>query len=86
MKIETYKNIGDVCQVTVKPNSKQKKLIKINQNEFVAYIKAKPEKGKANIAVIEVLSLHFRVPKSKIELISGHRDKHKVFEIISNQI
>ena len=38
-------------------------------------------KGKANLAVIELLALNFRVPKTQIELISGHRDKHKIFEI-----
>ena len=83
MKIETYKNIGDVCQVTVKPNSKQKKLIKINQNEFVAYIKAKPEKGKANIELIELLSEKLKIAKNKIWIKNGLKSRYKIIYLIT---
>ena len=79
MKLETYKNI----KITVKLNSKQKKLIKIDQNEFIACIKAKPQKGKANIELIELLSEELKVAKNKIWIKSGIRSREKIIKIIS---
>ncbi|OGB73799.1 hypothetical protein A3K24_03170 [candidate division Kazan bacterium RIFCSPHIGHO2_01_FULL_44_14] len=73
-------------KVLAVPRSSRNAIEELPDGSLKVWVQTVPEKGKANIAVIEVLSLHFRVPKSKIELISGHRDKHKVFEIISNQI
>jgi uncharacterized protein (TIGR00251 family) len=40
-------------------------------------VTAAPEKGKANQAVIEVLSRALRVPKSAIELIAGETSTRK---------
>ncbi|AKM84575.1 MAG: hypothetical protein VE98_C0001G0118 [candidate division Kazan bacterium GW2011_GWA1_50_15] len=68
-------------KVVVVPRSSRNAIEELPDGSFKVWVRAVPEKGKANLAVIELLALNFRVPKTQIELISGHRDKHKIFEI-----
>lgn len=39
--------------------------------------------GKANKAVIEILSAHFKIRKSAIKIIKGEKGKEKIIEIDS---
>jgi uncharacterized protein YggU (UPF0235/DUF167 family) len=68
-------------KVKVKPNSIRNELKEISPGSFEARVSVPPEKGKANERVIELLSKHFKISKSKIQLRSGHTFKEKVFEI-----
>ena len=40
------------------------------------------EAGKANIAVVELLAKHFRVPRSSVKIVGGLRDRRKLIEIV----
>lgn len=51
--------------------------------ELLVYVREPAVEGKANVAVIELLAKYFNIPKSSIQLISGHKSKLKRFEIIS---
>jgi len=44
-------------------------------------ISAPPIEGKANKELINILSEHFKVSKSKISIISGDKSRNKVIEI-----
>jgi len=68
--------------VTVKPNAKQEQVEKTGENEFVVRVKARPQEGKANQAVVEALAEYFDVAKSRVVLLRGQTSKHKVFDII----
>ena len=46
-----------------------------------ARVQAPPVDGKANEAVIRLLSDRFAVPKSRISLVSGESSRLKTFEI-----
>ncbi|MCB0391815.1 MAG: DUF167 domain-containing protein [Bdellovibrionales bacterium] len=67
--------------VKVKPNSKQELVDKQEDGTFLVKVNAPPTEGKANKRVIELLAKHFKVPKSKIELISGGKSKLKMFKL-----
>jgi len=69
-------------KVKVKPNAGRNELKKISEGFYEVRVSVPPEKGKANEKVIELLSKHLKVPKSKINLISGFTFKEKVFEIL----
>lgn len=71
--------------VKVKPNAKQEKIEKVNEGQFLAWVKEKPQEGKANKAVIKALSEYFRMPQSRIILLKGQSSKEKIFEIIINK-
>lgn len=40
-------------------------------------ISSAPEKGKANGALIELLSKTYKIPKSKIRILSGEKSRKK---------
>ena len=56
-------------------------IIKKAEDGFEVKVREKPVRGKANKAVIEVLSKYFNVPMEKIRLIRGFRERSKIFEI-----
>ena len=51
------------------------------QNILKCAVTAVPEKGKANKALIVLLSKHYRVAKSAITIIKGETDRLKIIEI-----
>jgi uncharacterized protein (TIGR00251 family) len=67
--------------VKVKPNARQEKIERINESHFLIRVKEKPQEGKANKAVIKVLSEYFGVPQSQIVLLKGQSSREKIFEI-----
>ncbi len=67
--------------VKVKPNARENSLKLLDSGIYEAKVSVPPEKGKANSKVIELLSEHLKIPKSKITLVSGQTFKEKVFEI-----
>jgi uncharacterized protein (TIGR00251 family) len=66
--------------VRVKPNMKEEKVEKVD-DVFTVCVKEPAKEGKANKAVIELLSEYFKVPKSQIVILSGMKSKQKIIEI-----
>ncbi len=67
--------------VRVKPNMREEKVEK-GGDIFTVSVKEPAKEGKANKAVIELLSEYFNVPKSKIIILSGVKSRHKTIEIL----
>ena len=69
----------------IKPNSKKGNLIQKSQDEngefFEIFIREPTIEGKANLAVIKLLSEEFGVSKSKVSLKTGVKSRFKIFEI-----
>ncbi len=70
-----------IC-VEVKANSKQEKIEQISNNKFCLRVKPPAREGKANEAVIRLLSEYFDIPKSMVIIIKGHKVKNKVIDIL----
>lgn len=70
-----------LIKVKVFPNSKKEEIIKKSEDSFKVKTKERSERGLASKAVVEALSYHLRIPKSKIRLIKGSRKRNKIFEI-----
>lgn len=45
------------------------------------YVTAVPEGGKANDAVIKLLSKEFGLPKTRFEIVRGHTNRNKTIRI-----
>lgn len=69
-------------RVKVKPNSRENSIKELDKDYFEVRVSVPPEKGKANLKVIELISKHFKVPKSGIEIISGAASKEKIIQIL----
>ncbi len=67
--------------VKVKPKKKKETVERVDDTNFIAYVKAPPVEGKANDALVRLLSDYFDVPKSKVQIIKGTSGRYKVVEI-----
>ena len=67
--------------VTAKPNAKENSVVRLDETHYKVSVKAPPDDGRANQAVLEVLSDFFRVPKTRVVILSGHRSKTKIIGI-----
>lgn len=67
--------------VKAKPNSKQEKVEKIDEQNYVVFVKEPPEKGKANNAVKNALAVYFKTGSSNVKIISGYTSRNKIIEI-----
>ncbi|WP_339043754.1 DUF167 family protein [Cardinium endosymbiont of Tipula unca] len=82
---------GDSCpgiyflHVYAKPKSHQDKIegwmLAEEKHVLQVRIKALPEGGKANKAIIDLLARTLAMPKSYIHLVSGSTLRHKIFKI-----
>lgn len=67
--------------VYVRANAKENKAEKVDDTTYKVSVKAPPVAGKANSEVEEVLAKYFKIPQSKVYIVSGFRNKSKVVEI-----
>ena len=68
--------------IKVYPSSKEEKVVKKDDGSFNVRVKAPPQEGKANKAVINVLAKYFGVSKNSIMIKAGHSSKNKIIEIV----
>jgi uncharacterized protein (TIGR00251 family) len=67
-------------RVKVTPSSKTEEVIK-ERDGFLVRVKEPAKEGKANRAVIKLLSDHFDVSQSSIIILSGFKSRNKIIEI-----
>ena len=73
--------IEKIIEVKVSAGAKTEKIEEIGPSTFKIRVNAPPERGRANIRVIELLSYHLDIPVSKIFLKSGATSREKIFLI-----
>ncbi|MGD0857272.1 MAG: DUF167 domain-containing protein [Dehalococcoidia bacterium] len=66
--------------VKVMPHSIREEVLK-QGDDYVVRVKAMPQDGKANEAVIELIAKHFKVPKSVVKIVSGQTGRNKIIDI-----
>lgn len=69
-------------KITALTGQKQEFLREENNGRFVISVKEKPEQNMANRKIIEIIALHFKVPVSKVKIVSGHHKPSKIFDIV----
>jgi len=67
--------------VKVKTNAKENAVEEGPDGELRLRVKAPPQEGRANEAVIEALAEYFDVPKSRVAIVGGFRSKTKVVRV-----
>ncbi len=78
---------GIVVSVKVQPNASKDMVVGEHADQLKIAVTVAPEKGKANKAVIKVLSKSLGVKSSDIEILSGEtsRDKKVLIRNISEE-
>lgn len=80
---EFYK-IKDGCTfVNVKVTTKASKnaITGVRNGELMISVTSAPENDKANSAVIKILSDELHIAKSKIQIISGNKNRNKIIRV-----
>ena len=67
--------------VAVKPQAKKESVTQTSPGEYQVSVNAPAHEGKANRAVIELLSDYFSVPKSKVKIVRGQAVRKKIVSI-----
>lgn len=67
---------GLLIRIKIVPNSSKNDLI-IEEEFIKVKVTAQPIENKANKALIEFLSMKFKVPKTSIEIVKGDTSKEK---------
>jgi len=81
MAIESSVNIMRYT-TKVKPGSTKGPLVVTEADGLLTvYLRERAADGKANEALIKLLSKHFGVPKTKLQIIRGHTSRTKIIEI-----
>jgi len=63
------------------PRSSKNEVIKLSEGEYKIKLTSAPVDGKANEALIKILSDYFNVPKSSITIVGGKSTKRKMVDI-----
>ena len=67
--------------VTLHPGARKEVLVMMHPGRYEAWVKAKPMDGRANKALANLLSHHYQVPRSHIQLARGRIGRVKLFKI-----
>lgn len=70
-----------VIEVRVIANSKVEKVEEIEPGKYKVHVKPPAIEGKANAAVLELLSTHFKIKKSQVKILKGETNKNKIINI-----
>lgn len=72
-------------KVKVKPGNKRARVIEskdmFDDIVYEVYVKSLPKDGKANEEMLELLGDYFDIPKTHIEIKSGHTSRNKIIII-----
>lgn len=65
-------------RVTVKTGARENRVEKIDEDEYLVAVKEPPKRGRANAALLKLLSKHFR---GKARIVSGSTSRNKIIEV-----
>lgn len=73
--------INMYVRVHVSPSARTEHITKVSETEFRIAVREPAQRNIANGRVQEILAHEFRIAKSSVRLLTGHRSPHKVYTI-----
>ena len=67
--------------IKVKTKQQKSKVERLEDGTYLVSVKALPDRNKANVEIISLLSEYFNVTKSQIEIKSGKTSSRKIVSI-----
>jgi len=71
-----------LIRVRVTPGAKVALVTNTGENSLEVRVDEKAIDGRANKRLLEILSDHFDIPKSRITIVRGLRSRDKMIEIV----
>lgn len=75
------KNGRTYLRVKVTTKASKNAVTGIKNGELLVSVTAVPENGKANDAIVKLLSKMFKCAKTKLSLVSGEKSRNKLFRV-----
>lgn len=72
-----------LIRVHVTPNAREPRVTRVGEASFEVKVDERATGGRANRRLVEILSEHFKVPKSRISVVRGARSRDKMVEVNS---
>ena len=69
-----------LISVRVTSGAKNAQITKTGEASFEVRVDAKAISGRANKRLLEILSEHFGVPKSRVAIVKGAKSRDKIVE------
>lgn len=70
-------------KVKVFPCQNKSEVIRKSEDAFDVKVKSKPERGLANEETAALLADYLKIPRPKIRLIRGFKQRNKIFEVLA---
>jgi hypothetical protein len=67
--------------ITLAPGAAQTKIVGRHGEGWKARVAARPERGRANAALVQLLAEALRVPRGRVSVVAGHTARRKVVEV-----
>ncbi len=71
-----------ILYIRVNPSASVNKVEEIDDTHFKISLTVSAKDGRANLAAIKLLAKHLGIAPSRIELVSGHTSRDKVFVVV----
>ena len=71
-------------RVRVYPGCKRESVRKIEDDRYEIQVREPAERNLANQRLRELLAIEFGVSAKTLRLVSGHRSRTKIFDVITN--
>lgn len=68
-------------KIKVIPRAHKNEVIKLDEENYKARLTTPPVDGKANEALVDLLSDYFNISKNKIIILKGEKCREKVIDI-----
>lgn len=72
---------GVIIKIKVQPRASKNQLAGIMDDALRVRLTAPPVDGEANEACVKFLAIVFKVPRQRVELLSGHTGRQKMVRI-----
>ena len=74
-----------VIEVAARPGASQRGVVRATPDGLVIRLTSAPEKGNANLELIEYLADQLRVPRSAVMIARGKTSRRKTIRIVTHQ-
>jgi len=74
-----------VIEVAARPRASRRGVVRATPDALVIALNSAPEKGNANVELIEFLADQLRVPRSAVMIVRGETSRRKTVRIITHQ-
>jgi uncharacterized protein (TIGR00251 family) len=74
-----------VIEVAARPGASQRGVVRAGPDGLVIRLNSAPEKGNANLELIEYLAKQLLVPRSAVMIARGETSRRKTIRIVTHQ-